>query len=64
MGILLACIYKCYGHVVPMEASRGHWSPPGIGVIDSCEPPSGYWEPDPGVTNALNLSAMSPVPVP
>lgn len=43
MSVLLECMavyYVCARH---LEVRRGHWTWE-FGVMDSCEPPRGYWE--------------------
>ena len=46
MGILVACMYAAWC-LDPMETRKGMVSP-GTGITDSCEPPCGRWELNPG----------------
>lgn len=37
MGVLLACMYMHYVHILPVDLQEGVGSS-GLGVTDSCEP--------------------------
>ena len=48
MNVLPACTSVQHMCTVPVEISRGRQIPHGTGVVVCCEPPSGYWELNPG----------------
>ena len=59
-------VYIYWVCLVTLEASKGFRSP-GTGVIDSCEPPCGYWESNSGLLEEQPVLltacwAISPVP--
>lgn len=45
MGALLVCVPVHLVQAVPLKTGRGHWIP-RTEVIESWEPPYGYWEPN------------------